>query len=91
MKKIIAITLLFILIMASCIDKNHIPNQNRFVVYDIYIDDGMSCYKACRVNHDGCTDTKLFFRDTIGKFNTGDTLILVKEKEYDKIKQRLLQ
>ena len=91
MKKITAIALLFISIMASCGDKDHISDPNRFIVYDICIYEGMSYYKACRVNHNEWADTKVFFRDTIGKFNTGDTLILVKEKEYDKIKQRLLQ
>ena len=86
MKKITAIALLLISIMASCGDKNHIANKNRFIVYDIYIDDGMSYYRTNRVNHDGWVDQRVFFRDTIGKFNIGDTLILVKEKEYDKIK-----
>lgn len=91
MKKITAIALLLISIMASCGDKNHIANKNRFIVYDIYIDDEMSCYRANRVNHDGWIDQRVIFKDTIGKFNVGDTLILVKKKEYDKIKQRLLQ
>lgn len=91
MKKATVIALLFILIMASCRDKNYIQDQNRFVVHDIFINDGMSYYKAYRVNHNKWIDSKLFFRDTIGKFNVGDTLILIKEKEYDKTKQRLLQ
>lgn len=51
MKKITAIALLFISIMASCGDKNHISDPNRFIVYDICIYEGMSYYKACRVNH----------------------------------------
>lgn len=91
MKKITIIALLLMSIMASCVDKNHIKDQNRFIVYDIYMVDGMSYYRTRRVNHNDWADSKVSFRDTMGKFNTGDTLILVKEKEYDEIKQRLLQ
>lgn len=41
MKKITAIALLLISIMASCGDENHISDPNRFIVYDIYIYEGM--------------------------------------------------
>lgn len=69
MKKITAIALLFISIMASCGDKNHIVNKNRFIVYDIYIDDEMSCYRANKVDHDGWIDQRVIFKDTILRYS----------------------